>query len=163
MVRGTQGAGESRHHPRFRYESSSHGIPPPSPAAADLLHAGGGDWPRQGLALRTLRRCGGQSGERAGRHDRETVDADGHIAIPGFYDDVRELSDAERRALNSAPFDVERYKKSIDIPAVQGEKGYTTAERTGVRPSLDVNGIWGGYMTRERRPSSLRRLRRKYP
>lgn len=74
------------------------------------------------------------------------VDADGHIAIPGFYDDVRELSDAERRALNSAPFDVERYKKSIDIPAVQGEKGYTTAERTGVRPSLDVNGIWGGYI-----------------
>lgn len=76
------------------------------------------------------------------------VDADGHIAIPGFYDDVRELSDAERRALNSAPFDVERYKKSIDIPAVQGEKGYTTAERTGVRPSLDVNGIWGGYIDR---------------
>ena len=74
------------------------------------------------------------------------VDADGHIAIPGFYDDVRDLSDAERRALNSAPFDVERYKKSIDIPAVQGEKGYTTAERTGVRPSLDVNGIWGGYI-----------------
>ena len=72
----------------------------------------------------------------------------GAVANPAnvLADDVRELSDAERRALNSAPFDVERYKKSIDIPAVQGEKGYTTAERTGVRPSLDVNGIWGGYI-----------------
>ena len=74
------------------------------------------------------------------------IDENGHITIPGFYDDVRELSEAEREALNKAPFDVENYKKLIDIPAVQGEKGYTTMERTGVRPSLDVNGIWGGYI-----------------
>lgn len=74
------------------------------------------------------------------------IDENGHITIPGFYDDVRELSEAEREVLNKAPFDVENYKKLINIPAVQGEKGYTTMERTGVRPSLDVNGIWGGYI-----------------
>lgn len=74
------------------------------------------------------------------------TDPDGHIAIPGFYDDVRVLSEEERNALNMAPFDLERYKNSIDIPNVAGEKGFTTRERTGVRPSLDVNGIWGGYI-----------------
>lgn len=74
------------------------------------------------------------------------IDENGHITIPGFYDDVRELSAAEREALNSAPFRVEEFKKSIGIPEVQGEKGYTTVERTGVRPSLDINGIWGGYI-----------------
>lgn len=73
------------------------------------------------------------------------VDGNGHVAIPGFYDDVRELTESERKAFNSAPFDLSAYEKSIDIPAVQGESGYTTRERTGVRPSLDVNGIWGGY------------------
>ena len=74
------------------------------------------------------------------------IDPDGHIAIPGFYDDVRVLSDDERTALNDAPFDPEHYRQSIDIPAVAGERGFTTRERTGVRPSLDVNGIWGGYI-----------------
>jgi len=73
------------------------------------------------------------------------IDKDGRITIEGFYDDVRELSAAERKALNGAPFSIERYRSSIDIPEVAGEKGYTTVERTGVRPSLDVNGIWGGY------------------
>ena len=73
------------------------------------------------------------------------VDADGHVAIPGFYDDVRELTPAERRAFNKAPFSLEDYKKSLKIGDVEGEAGYTTLERTGVRPSLDVNGIWGGY------------------
>lgn len=76
----------------------------------------------------------------------QLIDKEGRITIPGFYDDVRELSAAEREALNSAPFDLEKYEKAIDIPAVQGEAGYTTRERTGVRPSLDVNGIWGGYI-----------------
>lgn len=74
------------------------------------------------------------------------IDKDGHITIAGFYDDVRELSAAERVALNAAPFSIEDFQKSINIPTVQGEKGYTTVERTGVRPSLDVNGIWGGYI-----------------
>lgn len=73
------------------------------------------------------------------------IDENGHITIPGFYDDVRELSQEEREALNSAPFDLEKYEKSINVQAVQGEAGYTTRERTGVRPSLDVNGMWGGY------------------
>jgi len=72
-------------------------------------------------------------------------DENNHITIPGFYDKVQELNAAEREALNSAPFDLEEYKKDLDISDVRGEKGYTTLERTGTRPTLDVNGIWGGY------------------
>lgn len=75
----------------------------------------------------------------------QLVDENGHITIPGFYDDVRELSKEEREDFNRMPHDEEEYKKSISIPEVEGEKGYTTIERTGVRPSLDVNGLWGGY------------------
>ena len=73
-------------------------------------------------------------------------DENGHITIPGFYDDVQELSTAERDALNAAPFDLEEYKKDLHIDDVAGEAGYTTIERTSVRPTLDVNGIWGGYI-----------------
>ena len=72
-------------------------------------------------------------------------DSDLHISIPGFYDDVIELSQAERDALNSAPFEVEEYKRELKIGDVMGEKGYSTLERTATRPTLDVNGIWGGY------------------
>ena len=74
------------------------------------------------------------------------VDDEGRVTIPGFYDDVRELSAAERRARNKAPFRLADYKRSLHIGDVAGEAGYTTMERTGVRPSLDVNGIWGGYI-----------------
>ena len=73
------------------------------------------------------------------------VDEKGRVTIPHFYDDVRELTPAEREAFNKAPFCLEDYKRSLDIEDVEGEEGYTTIERTGVRPSLDVNGIWGGY------------------
>ena len=69
------------------------------------------------------------------------VDENGRVTIPGFYDDVRELTPAEREAFNKAPFSLEDYKKSLKIGDVEGEAGYTTLERTGVRPSLDVNGI----------------------
>lgn len=72
-------------------------------------------------------------------------DENNHITIPGFYDNVMVLSDAERAELNKAPFNVDAYKKDLDINDIQGEKGYTTLERTGIRPTLDVNGIWGGY------------------
>lgn len=72
-------------------------------------------------------------------------DQNGRVNIPGFYDDVAELSAADRAALNKAPFDLDEYKKELGIAEVQGEKGYTTLERTGIRPTLDVNGIWGGY------------------
>lgn len=68
------------------------------------------------------------------------------ITIPGFYDDVLVLSQEERDEMAKAPFDTEAYKKEIDVDALSGESGYTTLERTGIRPSLDVNGIWGGYM-----------------
>ena len=72
-------------------------------------------------------------------------DADGRVAIPGFYDDVVELSAEDRAQLARAPFDMEEYKAFLDIAEVRGEKGYTTLERTGIRPCLDVCGIWGGY------------------
>ena len=72
-------------------------------------------------------------------------DENNHITIPGFYDNVAVLSDAERKALNEAPFDLEAYKKDLEIEDVWGEAGYSTIERTGIRPTLEVNGIWGGY------------------
>jgi acetylornithine deacetylase/succinyl-diaminopimelate desuccinylase-like protein len=72
-------------------------------------------------------------------------DENNRITIPGFYEKVAELSQAERAALNKAPFDLEEYKRELSIDEVKGEKGYSTLERTGVRPTLDVNGIWGGY------------------
>ncbi|MGE0587226.1 MAG: dipeptidase [Cyclobacteriaceae bacterium] len=73
------------------------------------------------------------------------IDENGHITIPGFYDKVADLSEEERKALNEAPFNLDEYKKDLDISDVKGEKGFTTLERTGIRPTLDVNGIWGGY------------------
>ncbi|MCD4725266.1 MAG: dipeptidase [Bacteroidales bacterium] len=73
------------------------------------------------------------------------TDDDNVITIPGFYDDVETISDAERAEMAKAPFDLDAYKKALDIDVVWGEKGYSTNERTGIRPSLDVNGIWGGY------------------
>ena len=72
-------------------------------------------------------------------------DKDGRVTIPGFYDKVAELSASERKSLNNAPFNLDEYKKELNIAEIQGEKGYTTLERTGIRPTLDVNGIWGGY------------------
>lgn len=72
-------------------------------------------------------------------------DEDGKITIPGFYDDVEELSAEDRAEMAKIPFDLEEYKKSIGIADIQGEKGYTTLERASIRPTLDVNGIWGGY------------------
>lgn len=72
-------------------------------------------------------------------------DKDNHITIPGFYDDVDSLTDAERKELNKAPFSLDDYKKDLAIDDVHGEKGYTTLERTGIRPTFELNGIWGGY------------------
>jgi acetylornithine deacetylase/succinyl-diaminopimelate desuccinylase-like protein len=73
------------------------------------------------------------------------IDDKGHITIPGFYDDVIEYSDEERKDLALKPFDLAEFKESLGIDEVAGENGYTTIERTGIRPTLDVNGIWGGY------------------
>ena len=72
-------------------------------------------------------------------------DKNNHITIPGFYDKVEELSKEERSEMAKAPFDLENYKKALDIDDVYGEEGYTTNERNSTRPTLDVNGIWGGY------------------
>ncbi len=72
-------------------------------------------------------------------------DENNHITIPGFYDKVQDLSGAEREAMAKAPFNLNDYQKEIGIEAVYGEKGYTTNERNSIRPTLDVNGIWGGY------------------
>jgi acetylornithine deacetylase/succinyl-diaminopimelate desuccinylase-like protein len=73
------------------------------------------------------------------------TDENNHITIPGFYDDVLEVPADERKEMAKSPFDLDEYKKAIDIEEVEGEKGFSTMERTGIRPSLDVNGIWGGY------------------
>jgi len=73
-------------------------------------------------------------------------DENNRIAIPNFYDDVVELSSTERELLNKAPFDEAAYKADLGIKALWGEKGYTTIERTGIRPTLELNGIWGGYI-----------------
>jgi acetylornithine deacetylase/succinyl-diaminopimelate desuccinylase-like protein len=72
-------------------------------------------------------------------------DENNHITIPGFYDRVEELSTDERAQMAKAPFNLDNYKKALDIDAVYGEAGYTTNERNSIRPTLDVNGIWGGY------------------
>ncbi|NVK50100.1 MAG: dipeptidase [Cyclobacteriaceae bacterium] len=72
-------------------------------------------------------------------------DENEHITIPGFYDKVQELTAEQRQRLNEAPFDLADYKAKLDVATVHGEKGYTTIERVGIRPTLDVNGIWGGY------------------
>ncbi|MEZ7887612.1 MAG: dipeptidase [Flavobacteriales bacterium] len=71
---------------------------------------------------------------------------DKHITIPGFYDDVRVLGQEERDEMAKAPFNLSDYKKSIGLKDVEGEAGFTTNERNSVRPTLDVNGIWGGYI-----------------
>ena len=72
-------------------------------------------------------------------------DDNNHITIPGFYDNVEELSLDERAQMAKAPFSLDKYKAALDIDAVYGEEGYTTNERNSIRPTLDVNGIWGGY------------------
>lgn len=72
-------------------------------------------------------------------------DENNHITLPGFYDEVLEASSEERAKMAGAPFDEAAYKKDLGIPALWGEKGFTTHERTGIRPTLEVNGIWGGY------------------
>ncbi len=74
------------------------------------------------------------------------IDENGKITVAGFYDKVIELSSEVRNKINDAPFSLDEYKKDLDIDEVQGETGYTTVERSGIRPTLDVNGIWGGYI-----------------
>ena len=74
------------------------------------------------------------------------IDKDGRVTVPGFYDDVVELSRADRAQLARAPFDMEEFKSSVGVKALRGEKGYTPLERIGIRPCLDVCGIWGGYI-----------------
>jgi len=73
-------------------------------------------------------------------------DENNHITIPAFYDDVIDYSDEDRAEMAKAPFDLTEFKKDLAIAEERGEKGYSTNERTGIRPTLDVNGIWGGYI-----------------
>jgi len=72
-------------------------------------------------------------------------DEQGRVTIPGFYDKVADLSDEERAEINRAPQDDEKYRQELGVKKLAGEEGYTTLERIGIRPTLDVNGIWGGY------------------
>ena len=73
------------------------------------------------------------------------TDENGHITIPGFYDDVLEVTPEERAKMAEAPFDEPGYKAALDVKALKGEKGYSPSEHTGIRPSFDICGIWGGY------------------
>jgi len=73
-------------------------------------------------------------------------DENNHITIPGFYDDVEELSQQERAAMAEAPFDLNQYQNDLEIKSIHGELTYSTNERTSIRPTLDVNGMWGGYI-----------------
>lgn len=73
-------------------------------------------------------------------------DENNHVTIPGFYDDVIEATKEERELMARAPFNEEEYKKELGVSELWGEKGYTTSERTGIRPTIEINGIWGGYM-----------------
>ncbi len=73
------------------------------------------------------------------------VDSEGHITIPAFYDDVEEVSDRERAMLGAVPYNEEAYKQAIDVEALSGERGYSPLERTAIRPTFDICGIWGGY------------------
>ena len=73
-------------------------------------------------------------------------DENRHVTIPGFYDKVDTLSESDRAAMAKTPFNLDNYKANLDVNDVMGEKGYSTIERTGIRPTLDVNGIWGGYI-----------------
>jgi len=73
------------------------------------------------------------------------VDENGKITVPGFYNDVMEVSDKERKLLAGAPYNVDEYKKAIGVEELTGEKGYSPMECTGIRPSFDICGIWGGY------------------
>ncbi|MDR2473070.1 MAG: dipeptidase [Tannerella sp.] len=75
----------------------------------------------------------------------DITDQDGRITIPGFYDDVEELSPTEKAMISQVPFDEDKYRQAIDVKSLHGEKGYTTLERNSCRPSFDVCGIWGGY------------------
>jgi acetylornithine deacetylase/succinyl-diaminopimelate desuccinylase-like protein len=73
-------------------------------------------------------------------------DENNHITIPGFYDDVLIVTDEERAEMAKAPFDLDHYKKDLGVSEVWGEKGYSSLERTSIRPTLEVNGIWSGYI-----------------
>ncbi len=73
-------------------------------------------------------------------------DGNNHITIPGFYDNVEELSDTERAEMAKRPFDLKKYEDYLQVESVQGEEGYSTIERTSIRPTLDLNGMWGGYI-----------------
>ncbi len=75
----------------------------------------------------------------------DVTNEDGRIQVPGFYDDVDDIPEEERKMVAEIPFDLEKYKKSIDVEELFGEKGYSTIERNGFRPSFDICGIWGGY------------------
>ena len=72
-------------------------------------------------------------------------DENNHITIPGFYDDVVEATKEERELMAKAPYDEDEYKNDLGVKDLWGEKGYTTNESTGIRPTLEINGIWGGY------------------
>ena len=143
LLPGTQRTAESRRNPRVRHQhvGCRPSLADYRPARTCLL-GDRSDRSEPRPALRTLRRCSGQPHQCALRNDKQ---GDGRITVPGFYDDVEEVPQAEREMIAHIPFDEEKYKKAISVNALFGEKGYSTLERNSCRPSFDVCGIWGGY------------------
>ena len=89
-------------------------------------------------------------------------DENNHITIPGFYDDVLEISAEERKLMAKAPYNEKAYEEDLGVKALWGEKGYTTNERTGIRPTLELNGIWGGYTVKVQKQCYLLKLMLKF-
>ena len=93
----------------------------------------------------------------------KVIDENGRITIPHFYDDVEEVSPAERDMIAHIPFDEKKYMEAIGVKALKGEKGYSTLERNSCRPSFDVCGIWGGYTGEGSKTVLLQRLMQRCP
>lgn len=93
----------------------------------------------------------------------KVTDKDGRITIPGFYDEVEEVPQAEREMIAHIPFDEKKYKEAIGVKELFGEKGYSTLERNSCRPSFDVCGIWGGYTGEGSKTVLPRKRMRKFP
>ena len=89
-------------------------------------------------------------------------DENNHIIIPGFYDNVLRTFSGRKSDIARAPFSLDRYKSALDLSDIHGEEGYSTMERTGIRPTLDVNGIWGGIREKVLKQSFLLKLLQRF-
>ena len=109
---------------------------------------------RRRTAFRLVRRRRPEPGQRPGPDHRRAQGSRRRIRVPGFYDDVVALAEEDRAEFAALPFDEDAYPTDLGLPALVGEPGFSTLERRGGRPTLEMNGIWGGFQGEGRRPSS---------